>query len=270
MEADMTKVVTFGNEKGGVGKTTLSTTLAAFLAAKGLRVLFIDFAPQGHATISFKLSKQGGVYDWLVRNVPAQDVIKQVTGDHITIPGEDFKGELFIIPGNSETVGIPAQIPTHALLDAVNELRGYVDLVVMDIDPATSALSTLIYMASDLVVLPTQVEKLSLDGIVSTHNSIQSFLNHYKSNVRIGGIIPNFYDSRRALHTQNLAQLRDFAASRSWPVWHPIRNLTAFGEASNHQRMVYTMAKEDGSAARATKDLVKVVTEFKKAVSADV
>ena len=260
------QIVTFGNEKGGVGKTTLSTTIAAYLAASGTRVLFIDFAPQGHATLSLGLPKQGGVYDWLVRNAPINDVVKKVEGGHIAIPGKPFAGELFVVPGNSETVGIPAQIPTYALLDAINELRDYVDIVIMDIDPATSALSTLIYMASDAIVMPTQVEKLALDGIVSTHNSIQAFQRHYNKGVQIAGIIPNFYDSRRALHLQNLASLKKFALKHEWEVWHPVRNLTAFGEASNRHKMVYTMATEDSSAARATEDLQKVINSFQQAV----
>jgi chromosome partitioning protein len=262
-----TKIVTFGNEKGGVGKTTLSTTVAAFMAAKGKRVLFIDFAPQGHATVSFGLPKSGGVYDWLVRNTPVQEVVKEVNGEHIAIPGEAFTGQLLVISGNSETVGIPAQVPTYALLDAINELRDYVDVVMMDIDPATSALSTLIYMASDMIVMPTQVEKLSLDGLVSTKNSIDAFKRHYNSHVEIAGVIPNFFDARRALHLQNLAQLKKFAAQQGWPVWQPIRNLTSFGEASNRRRMVYTLAQEDPSAARATEDLEKVIAAFDAVVT---
>ena len=69
------KIVTLLNEKGGVGKTTLATHLAAGLAIRGKRVILVDADPQGHATIAFGLSKEPGFYDLIVRNAPFQKVL---------------------------------------------------------------------------------------------------------------------------------------------------------------------------------------------------
>ena len=43
----MGKIVVFGNQKGGCGKTTLAITLACGLKAQGLSVLMVDADPQG-------------------------------------------------------------------------------------------------------------------------------------------------------------------------------------------------------------------------------
>ena len=62
------KTITLLNEKGGVGKTTLATHLAAGLALKGSRVIMIDTDPQANATSAFALPKQPEFHDLMVRN----------------------------------------------------------------------------------------------------------------------------------------------------------------------------------------------------------
>ncbi len=257
------KVVTFMNEKGGVGKTTLSTHLAALMAATGMRVLVVDAAPQGHATVSLGLQKEAGIYDWLVREHEITDVVRTPPDlDAISIPGQKFAGRLFIIPSNAETVGIPAQVDSYALQQGLQEIANAVDLVIIDTDPATSALAALLYLASDAVVIPTQADSLSIDGLISTIQRIQSF-PHRK--IAIMGIATNFYDHRTLLHRKNYSDLVAVGKARGWPVWNPIKMRTAFREASNVRRMVYAM--ETDSAVAASRELFKVVEQFRQGLT---
>ena len=53
----MAKVVSFSNQKGGVGKTTSCVNISAQIANKGKRVLMIDMDPQGNATSGLGLPK---------------------------------------------------------------------------------------------------------------------------------------------------------------------------------------------------------------------
>ena len=48
--SDMTSIITFAANKGGVGKTTISATIAHTLALSGQRVLAVDLDPQGNMT----------------------------------------------------------------------------------------------------------------------------------------------------------------------------------------------------------------------------
>ena len=61
-------IISIASQKGGVGKTTLATHIAAGLAVKGHRVVLVDSDPQGHATVALGLPKEPGLYDLLVRD----------------------------------------------------------------------------------------------------------------------------------------------------------------------------------------------------------
>ena len=74
----MGKIISFANQKGGVGKTTSAVNIAASLGILGYRVLLIDLDPQGNATSGLGILKKNlkkTVFDFLVENAPAEEVI---------------------------------------------------------------------------------------------------------------------------------------------------------------------------------------------------
>ena len=73
----MGKIIAIANQKGGVGKTTTAVNICAALANRGRKVLLIDCDPQGNATtgMGIKKGKVKGIYDVLLRDVPAKDAL---------------------------------------------------------------------------------------------------------------------------------------------------------------------------------------------------
>ena len=74
----MAKIVSFSNQKGGVGKTTSCVNISAQIANKGKKVLMIDMDPQGNATSGLGISKSKidkTIYDVIIGNAAMKDVI---------------------------------------------------------------------------------------------------------------------------------------------------------------------------------------------------
>src|SRR5690606_712602 len=104
------KVITLSNEKGGVGKTTMATHVAAGLAVRGKRVLLIDADAQANATTGFGLDEEPGFYDLLVRHAKWNEVLRVLTPEAYEPPDVKSKGLLAVLPGNGETQLIAQKI----------------------------------------------------------------------------------------------------------------------------------------------------------------
>jgi chromosome partitioning protein len=74
----MGKIISVSNQKGGVGKTTTTVNLAAFLAEKGKRVLIIDIDPQGNAGFGIGINAEEmetTLYEVLIDEIPIEEAI---------------------------------------------------------------------------------------------------------------------------------------------------------------------------------------------------
>lgn len=72
----MGKIISFSNQKGGVGKTTTCVNMAAYLAKEGRKVLLVDMDPQGNATTGLGFSKstlKKSVYNVLIEEEEVKD-----------------------------------------------------------------------------------------------------------------------------------------------------------------------------------------------------
>lgn len=237
--------IEFGNEKGGVGKTTLSTLLAGYLAAvHPLRVLMVDLDPQAHATISFGIPETPALYEVMVRDGDIPDHIAVPHPETIS-PNGTLKGQLHVLPGNSETFAIPNMVSdNHALAEKFEDVEEYYDIVVIDTNPSAGMLLAQAHMASDFIVIPTQLENLSVHGLVRTIGVSA------KAGVDLLGIVPNMV-KHTSLHGLYFDQLMDAAKERGWHVFDGIYHRTEWAEASHMRRQIYSITDGPMSKARA-------------------
>ncbi|MEM6283232.1 MAG: ParA family protein [Chloroflexota bacterium] len=205
------KVITLLNEKGGVGKTTLATHIAAELAIQGKRVVLIDGDQQANATMSFRIDPSPALYEWMLReHITAKDVVKLV---HPTVyaPGsapERVKGSLFVVASNAEARNIPTSIGDPRVFYAkVQQLKTVVDYVIVDTSPTANLFHTAIYIATDAIVYPTQLEQWSLAGLWNAYQRLES-ANQFRAGgnmapIAVLGIVPMMTNLRTINHQMN-------------------------------------------------------------------
>lgn len=247
------KVLTLLNEKGGVGKTTLSIHIAAGLAIRGHRVLLVDADPQGHATVAFELKKEPMLHDLLVRDLPFQKAVRRVPPKIYSHPDEQAKGELLVIPSDVSTKVIPLMTSDVMVVRTrIRELSNAIDIVVFDTAPTPSLLHGSIYMTTDAIIYPTKCEFLSFDGLIESlkhRNEAASPREQFGlEEIKIGGIVPTMFRAGTQADEYGIGVLRERFGKLVWP---EINLRTVWNQASFARRVLFNFAPDTKAAREA-------------------
>jgi chromosome partitioning protein len=247
------KILALHNEKGGVGKTTLATHIAAGLAIRGQRVLLVDADPQGHATVAFNLKKEPILHDLLVRDMPFQQAVRRVSPEVYGTPNRPVKGELLVIPSDISTRVIPMMTSDVMVVrNRFIELENVIDTIVFDTAPTPSLLHGSIYMATDAIIYPTKCEYLSFDGLVESmkhkEEASRARQNLGISEIRVGGIVPTMYRTGTQADDYGIEVLKERFGKLVWPA---IKLRTVWNQASFARRILFNFAPETKAAAEA-------------------
>ncbi len=193
----MTRTVAFHLQKGGVGKTTISGTLACQSALNGKKTLVIDCDPQGN------------ISSWFLQTAPAFELADVLQGKCfvkdaiVKVPVVD---NLYLLP----TFGIGGTLKTYSetklseepfvIQDLVKEVSSDYDHIIMDLSPGLGMLERYALIASDEVITPMTSEVFSLDGLEIFITELQKLRKNLRSNVKHDKIIINSFDTRIKQH----------------------------------------------------------------------
>ena len=208
-------VVTFGNFKGGTGKTTNSTMIAYALSNMGYKVLLSDQDPQANATSLYLKTKSeisGEIVSFkktLMTAIQEEDL-----GEIIT----EIKENLFLLPSFSDFALYPRflekKFPEEVdrvqyFSKLIGPLKNDFDFIFIDVPPTISIITDSALYASDFVVVVLQTQERSLQGAEVFTTYLQSLIDEYGADLDIIGILPVLLKNGAAVDLATLENARN-------------------------------------------------------------
>ena len=225
----MGKIISIANQKGGVGKTTTCTNLAAYVAAMGKKVLVIDLDSQGNATSGLGIEKNKTlktIYDLIAGDAEPNEVIKPTL-----VEGLD------VIPANVDLAGLEleiVQMPQREKIikKALEPIKDNYDFIMIDCPPSLGLIPVNALTASDSVIIPIPCEFYPLEGLTQLMNTIKLIKYHLNPSIDIEGVVMTMKDKRSNLTTQVADEILRFFGKKVFFTYIP-RNVR-LAEAPSH------------------------------------
>ena len=203
----MSKVIVFANQKGGVGKTTTTVNIGAYMAEKGKKVLLIDFDPQGNLSSSLGISdKEEGIYEAMMGQVSIRDVIKATPQENMSV----ISSNLNLSGATVELNKVDKKESLNILKKSIDSIRDQYDYILIDCPPSLGVLTINGFIAADSVIIPLQCEYFALEGLKYMYSmTIKRVQKNLNPHLKIGGIVFTMYDSRTNLGKEVIKSVRD-------------------------------------------------------------
>ncbi|SFH12088.1 ParA family protein [Pontibacter chinhatensis] len=196
-----TKVVAVINQKGGTGKTTTTINLGSALSKLGKKVLLVDLDPQSNLSYSLAIPN------------PEKTLAGVFLGDNSLQETWVEKDGLWVVPGSNDLVDVEISLVTEPerekfLKTILAEAKGF-DFILIDCPPSLSVLTLNALTAAHEVLVPLQMEVLTLQGLDQIMNTIQKVKKAFNSQLKVKGIVVVMFDVRRKLSQEVLEYLHE-------------------------------------------------------------
>ncbi len=224
------KIWSIANQKGGVGKTTTTVTLAGLLSERKKRVLLVDTDPHASLTTYLKFdsdSVPASLFDLFqlpeVTRSAVQPLILNTAFENIDIiPAHMSLATLDRVMGSRGGMGLVLKKALDSLIDDY-------DYVLIDCPPVLGVMMVNALAASDRILIPVQTEFLAMKGLERMMRTLQIMQKSRPSGFKVS-IVPTMYDKRTRASLQTLQELKMRFPDQIWASAVPID--TKFRDAS--------------------------------------
>lgn len=221
---NMGHVITFLNEKGGVGKSAICFNVGWYLSELKKKVLFIDLDGQrANLTYFCGIHNSKGIrslYDVLTGTADVNSIIKQInTG-------------LDIIPAIDDIVNLtPENAPLKKMMKLIDEVRGEYDFVLIDVNPTPGRSHALALCVADFIIVPMLADVTSLMANMGIIESINIVSEKVNPKLKVMGFVFNRWNWRTNLSKQAMATVEEMVRKVDSKIFKTkIRNNIALSE----------------------------------------
>lgn len=251
----MAKVIGIVNQKGGVGKTTTTVNVAAFLAELGKMVLIVDMDPQGNATSGLGVNRneiEHGIYEALAKQKNIGDIICETP--HVG---------LRIAPATQNLAGASVELVSvenreFQLRELLSEIRHGYDYILIDCPPSLGLLTVNSLVAADQLLIPVQAEYYALEGLGQLLETVKLVQTHIHPELEVLGAVLTMFDKRTRLSTEVMTELYKYFPNNIFRSVIPrtirLAEAPSFGKSILHY-------EPNGKGAKAYEKLAREILE---------
>ena len=239
--APMSRIAALLNQKGGVGKTTVTLGLASAAAEAGQRVLVVDLDPQGSST-------------WVLGHDPTDD--RPSTAD-VLGPGRGplnvlmshWGLEVDLVPSSASLQDHEAGKPKR-LRRALHQVADEYDAVLIDCPPSLGNLTMSGLIAADLALIVVEPAALGLRGIGSVADAIDEVWNTHNSDLELAGVIVNKVPAISGEAERRYEELARIVGRKT--IWQPsVPQRVIVNQAIGERRAIHSYGARSADVSQA-------------------
>lgn len=192
------QTIAIANQKGGVGKTTITFNLSKELAKRGHRVLAIDNDPQGNLTAAFLANPEE----------PRADVLKWYRDDYSEEP-EHIEENLDLIGADIQlaTISDSEQLALLSLQEGIKKLKRPYDFILIDCLPSLGLLSLAALSAAQHILIPAKPALFSIKGLKTLFDTTERVRKKMNPKLSVLGIVLNLVEGRATVSGDQLEEM---------------------------------------------------------------
>lgn len=203
----MGKIIAICNQKGGTGKTTSATNIAAYLALAGKKILLIDLDPQANATSGLGINKHNikkSTYHVLLEELGIAETFQETAINN-----------LLVAPSNLDLTGAEVELVgalgrEYRLKRALAKEKEAFDYLFIDAPPSLGLLTINALCAADAIIIPVQCEYYALEGLTQLTNTIRLVQDNLNPSLAIEGVLLTMADFRTNLTKEVIQEVRNY------------------------------------------------------------
>lgn len=201
----MARIIAIANQKGGVGKSSVSTNLPVFLAALGKRALLVDMDPQANSTLSLGIAPRNlplSVYHALSGQVSPTAIIRKSSffGYEIMPASPDLAGATVEL--------VSAENREFRLKQILEKVQESYDFIIIDSPPSLGLLTINALCAANEILIPVQCEYLALEGLEQLLSTVSLVKNNLGHDLKIAGALLTMYNRNSRLSREVAKEVR--------------------------------------------------------------
>ncbi|MFA5984324.1 MAG: ParA family protein [Methylococcaceae bacterium] len=202
------------NQKGGVGKSTITCNLAAISAVEGKRTLVIDLDVQGNSTqylLGSKVTDSEKTIAHFFKDSLSLNLFGSGNGLGLeTVVHETPFPNLFIIPSHPELEPLQSRLESRykifKLKEALEKLDGF-DSVYIDTPPILNFYSQSALIAAQKCLIPFDCDAFSREALYTLINALKEVKADHNQTLEIEGIVVNQFQKQAKLPRQLVDEL---------------------------------------------------------------